>query len=67
MALLLFNVGVELGQLLFVLVVIFVEKILERVKIVWPSWVEAVPAYAVGSIGAFWAIQRTAVVLGIGG
>ena len=30
----------------------------------WPRWVEALPAYVVGSLGAYWTIQRTVIFLG---
>ena len=33
-------------------------------QIRWPRWVEALPGYAVGTLGAFWTIQRTAILFG---
>jgi hypothetical protein len=30
----------------------------------WPRWVEAVPAYTVGTLGAYWTLQRTVLLLG---
>ena len=30
----------------------------------WPCWVEALPAYTVGTLGAYWTLQRTVLVLG---
>jgi hypothetical protein len=63
LALLLFNVGVELGQLLFVGLVLALERSFRALEIVWPRWVQALPGYAVGSLGAFWTIQRTALLL----
>lgn len=64
-ALLLFNVGVEIGQLLFVLFVLSLERFSRRVlDTQWPRWVTALPAYTVGSLGAFWTIQRVAVMFG---
>jgi hypothetical protein len=35
-----------------------------RLQILWPRWVAALPCYAVGSLGAFWTIQRAAVLIG---
>jgi hypothetical protein len=32
----------------------------------WPRAVELLPAYAVGSLGAFWTIDRIALMLGGG-
>ncbi|MGB5620413.1 MAG: HupE/UreJ family protein [Desulfobacterales bacterium] len=63
-ALLLFNVGVEIGQLFFVLVIVLLERSFRILEIRWPRWVEALPAYTVGSLGAFWTIQRVAIMVG---
>jgi hydrogenase/urease accessory protein HupE len=59
LALLFFNVGVEVGQLMFVAGVICVTWMINKLKLRWPVWVEQVPAYAIGSLAAFWFIQRT--------
>jgi hydrogenase/urease accessory protein HupE len=59
LALLFFNVGVEVGQLIFVGGVIFVTWMIKKMKFRWPVWVEQAPAYAIGSLAAFWFIQRT--------
>jgi hydrogenase/urease accessory protein HupE len=59
LALLFFNVGVEVGQLLFVSGVIVVTWVIKKMKLRWPVWVEQAPAYAIGSLAAFWFIQRT--------
>ncbi len=59
LALLFFNVGVEVGQLMFVLGVIVVTWVINKMKFRWPIWVEHAPAYAIGSLAAFWFIQRT--------
>jgi hydrogenase/urease accessory protein HupE len=63
-ALLLFNVGVELGQVVFVLLVLGMERAFAVLAIRWPRAVEMMPGYAVGSLGAFWTIQRTAMLFG---
>jgi hydrogenase/urease accessory protein HupE len=64
-ALLLFNVGVEVGQLLFVLAIVMFERFTRNIlNIRWPRWATALPAYTVGSLGAFWTIQRVAVMFG---
>jgi len=65
LALLLFNVGVELGQLMFVLLVLLMERSFRTLEIRWPRWAEMMPGYAVGTLGAFWAIQRSAILFGI--
>lgn len=63
-ALLLFNVGVEIGQLFFVLIIVLLERSFRILEIRWPRWAEALPAYTVGSLGAFWTIQRVAIMVG---
>ncbi len=64
LALLGFNVGVEIGQIAFVVLVVLLERSFRQLQIRWPRWIEAVPGYAVGTLGAFWTIQRTAVMMG---
>ena len=64
LALLLFNVGVELGQIAFVLLVLGLERSFRTLEIRWPRLVEALPGYTVGSLGAYWAIQRTLILVG---
>jgi hydrogenase/urease accessory protein HupE len=58
LALLLFNVGVELGQMAFVLLVLLLARSFRALEIRWPAFAEALPGYAVGGLGAFWTIQR---------
>lgn len=64
LALLLFNVGVEIGQVAFVLLVVLLERSFRLLEIRWPRVVEQLPGYAVGTLGAYWTIQRTLVLLG---
>ncbi len=59
LALLFFNVGVEVGQLMFVAGVLCVTWMIKKLKFRWPVWVDQVPAYSIGSLAAFWFIQRT--------
>jgi hydrogenase/urease accessory protein HupE len=63
-ALLLFNVGVELGQVFFVFLILSMASSYRQLEICWPRWGLALPGYAVGTLGAFWTIQRTAILLG---
>jgi hydrogenase/urease accessory protein HupE len=65
LALLLFNVGVEIGQVGFVVLIFVLDKSFHILEIRWPHWAELVPGYAVGSLGAFWTIERTAMMLGV--
>jgi hydrogenase/urease accessory protein HupE len=63
-ALLCFNAGVEAGQLLFVMLVLLLERAFRVLEVRWPRVIEALPAYMVGSLGAYWTIQRLVVLLG---
>jgi hydrogenase/urease accessory protein HupE len=62
LALLFFNVGVELGQLFFIACVLSIiaigRVITSRLRIPRVSWVSNVPPYIIGSAAAFWTIQR---------
>ena len=64
LALLLFNGGVEIGQVGFVALIILLERAFRTLEIEWPRPIEALPGYAVGSLGAFWTIQRTVMLFG---
>ena len=64
LGLLWFNVGVELGQLGFVALVLALEHSFRVLEVRWPRWVEALPGYTVGSLGAYWTVQRVALLLG---
>jgi HupE/UreJ protein len=64
-ALLGFNVGVEIGQVAFVIVVVLLERSFRQLEIRWPRWALMLPGYAVGSFGAFWTIERTAILFGL--
>jgi hypothetical protein len=63
-ALLLFNVGVEIGQLLFVGLILLLLWAFRTLEIEWPRAMSILPGYAVGSLGAYWTIQRTMMLLG---
>jgi hydrogenase/urease accessory protein HupE len=62
LALVSFNVGVELGQLAFVALVLLLERGVRRLGVRWPRPIELLPAYAVGTLGGFWVIQRVALL-----
>lgn len=64
LALVSFNVGVELGQLGFIGLILALERSFRILEIRWPRWVEALPGYTVGSLGAFWTLQRITLLLG---
>jgi hydrogenase/urease accessory protein HupE len=60
LALLLFNVGVEFGQLLFIAVALSLILLIRRIRFDFPGWAARVPPYAIGSLAMFWVIQRVA-------
>ena len=69
LALLFFNIGVELGQLLFigfvmavVAVAVYTARKLSRSNVTPQfafAWCENISAYAIGGVAAFWLIERT--------
>ena len=62
LALLFFNVGVELGQLLFIAAVFgFAWLVRLRPCACRAIWQRAV-AYGIGSVAAFWVVERTIAV-----
>jgi hydrogenase/urease accessory protein HupE len=58
LALLFFNVGVEIGQLMFVAAFLALAWALRTLRVAWPRWSAPLPAYAIGTIAAFWFIER---------
>jgi hypothetical protein len=62
LALLLFNVGVEIGQLAFVAVLLGVHASLRELGFRWGSRLEPLPGYVIGSLGAYWMFGRLAVM-----
>jgi len=63
-ALLFFNIGVEISQLLFIASVVAVIalawQVTRRIGMSQPAWAWRVPPYVIGSVAAFWIIQRIA-------
>jgi hydrogenase/urease accessory protein HupE len=63
-ALLFFNVGVELGQLVFIasvfIVIALTRRVTQRVGVSQPAWAWRIPPYAIGSVAMFWVLQRIA-------
>jgi hydrogenase/urease accessory protein HupE len=64
LALLFFNVGVEIGQIAFVMLVILLERSFRVLEIHWPRLARLAPGYTVGSLGAYWTIERSAILVG---
>ncbi len=63
LSLLLFNVGVELGQLLFIAVVLSIGWASARMPRSLPLWTRWVSPYAIGSFAAFWFLERLQTAL----
>ena len=64
MALLFFNLGVEVGQLLFVGGVAAAALLRRRARIVWPPWAAYLPPYAIGALAMFWVTERVVAFWG---
>jgi hydrogenase/urease accessory protein HupE len=63
-ALLFFNVGVEIGQLIFVATVLVLMAawrwIAQRLSLAQPPWLWRVAPYAIGGIASYWVFERVA-------
>ncbi|MEY2855611.1 MAG: hypothetical protein RL030_2743 [Pseudomonadota bacterium] len=63
-ALLFFNVGVEIGQLIFIAIVLAAAAagrwLQARLRLPMPMWLWQVPPYAIGAIASYWVFERIA-------
>jgi len=63
-ALLFFNIGVEIGQLLFIAMVLFIMAfgrfLIRRSATAPPAWAWRLAPYSIGGVAAFWIVQRVA-------
>lgn len=57
-ALLTFNIGVEVGQLLFIAAMLLAGAMLARAPARFPAWARALPAYFIGTVAMFWVVER---------
>ncbi len=64
LALLTFNIGVEIGQLLFVASILLLERAFRLLGIRWSWPLQYAPAYVLGISAAFWTIDRVVTMLG---
>ncbi len=64
-ALLLFNLGVEAGQLAFVLGAFPLLLLLRCLQRLSSRWLGALPVYAVGAVSGFWFLQRMVPIFGL--
>jgi hypothetical protein len=58
LALLMFNVGVEAGQILFIVAALAVIWLGKRFVATVPNWLPQATAYGIGGIAAYWVIDR---------
>lgn len=65
LALFTFNVGVEIGQLMFVAAVLSLRALLLRFRLPWPAVLYARPiaTYGLGTLAAFWFFERVSSFL----
>jgi hydrogenase/urease accessory protein HupE len=62
LALFSFNVGIEVGQLIFVAAVLIVWRLTAGLVAGAPGWLARAPVYVMGSLAAFWMFQRIAAL-----
>jgi len=62
-ALLSFNIGVELGQLAFVFVILGLVGLVRLFMIESRPWMRTVPVYGIGIVATYWTIERVLAVL----
>ena len=67
LALLLFNIGIEIGQDVFVFLVLALKRSFRQLEIQWPQWALRLPGYAVGVAGVFWTLEHTTALFQPGG
>ena len=60
LALFAFNLGIEAGQILFVAVALAGIAAIRSMPLPWPAPSRLIPAYAIGSLAAFWVLERLA-------
>lgn len=60
LALLFFNLGVEIGQLLFIAAVLTVLTGARRVRWTRSDWSWKLPVYGIGTVASYWTIERVA-------
>jgi hydrogenase/urease accessory protein HupE len=58
LALLTFNVGVEIGQLIFVTGALALRAVVQRAPVMQAAWMRLALPYAIGTVATFWLIER---------
>jgi hypothetical protein len=62
-ALLFFNIGVEIGQLMFVAAVLGVIWGLRRLPYEPSGWSRSLPVYVIGTLASYWFMERVAAII----
>ena len=62
-ALLLFNVGVEIGQLLVVGVLLTLVQLVRMGRVQVPATARQLPIYIMGIVSAYWFVERVASIV----
>lgn len=62
-ALLFFNIGVEIGQLIFVAAVLSLVWMLKGLRLDTQNWVRVAPAYVIGTLATYWFLERLLLML----
>jgi hydrogenase/urease accessory protein HupE len=64
LALLFFNVGVEIGQLLFIAAILLLvaawRRAASHLSLSQPNWTRQIPPYALGGLASYWVVARVA-------
>src|SRR3989454_624048 len=63
LALLSFNVGIEVGQVLFVLAVLGLGRVAARLPARTPAWAGRASVYGMGSLAGYWWLERALALL----
>ncbi|MBV8937865.1 MAG: HupE/UreJ family protein [Alphaproteobacteria bacterium] len=61
LALFAFNIGVELGQLAFIIAVLLLVRAFRFLPLRMPSWSPVAAGYVIGTVAAFWVFARLSV------
>ena len=64
-ALALFNIGIEIGQIGIVAIVLAAIWGLQKARVHVPEPIVVAPLFLIGGIASFWLIERTLIVAGL--
>jgi len=64
LALLSFNLGIELGQLAVIAALVLVVAAVQRLPRPLPGWAAQMPVYVIGTLAAYWCFERAFALMG---